>query len=394
MPRNETSAPRSSVSEPIPEPVLVKLFSKYSEAGKGGSLCDENSLIPFTFLAASGKTEVACEYLENRWGGSWEGAFTKALISQLGNEELPWHNISYAALCKSLPKLPSQTPECVGESDRIVFSLNRAKNDGLYFDIEPINDTKYMVKDAGLALGIRVHTKFIIRDPAAQDLGTLIVEDVEVSQCRARAELSESHQGGIPKGAKAFLHHWCLGDTPLQVALQPGIKRPDVSNSFRIIDHWETDWEKDSKVDVVIAKSGDNLELIRRKDSYIARTTKVHKIDLPNTTVDVTLEGMLEKVAWFHHHLLRKSPGRVNDSIIMEFCQVDRGEDGRYRMNKEGSRVMEDRVDIHSRPDVKYGMIIRNKSRHTLYPYLFYFDPSGYAIQVSTLSGYDHQQLH
>lgn len=393
MPRNETSAPRSSVSEPIPESVLDKLFSKYSEAGKGGSLSDEKSPAPFTFLAASGKMEVACEYLEN----SWEGAFTKALISQLGNEELPWHNLSYAALCKSLPKLPSQTPECVGESDRIVFSLNRVEHDGLYFDVEPINDTTYTVKDAGLALGIRVHTKFIIRDPAAQDLGTLIVEDVEASYCRARAELSKSHQGGIPKGAKAFLHHWCLGDTPLQVALQPGIKRPDVSNSVRIIDHWETDWEKDSKMDVVVAQSGDKLELIRRKDSYIARTTEVHKLDLPNTddaaTDGVTLKNILERVARFHHHLLRKGPGRVNPSIIMEICQVEPGEDGRYRMNKASSRVMGDRVNIQSRLGARYGMIIRNTSGHTLYPYLFYFDPSGYSIQVGSLSGYDYQQL-
>jgi hypothetical protein len=114
---------------------------------------------PFTLLAACGKHETAHEKrsLEDKW----EGAFTDALITLL--KKVPWYNLSYPTLCKSLPKLPYQKPECVGESDRIVFTLDRAGDDGLYFDIEPAGDGIYTVKDAGLMLGIGVGTKLASR---------------------------------------------------------------------------------------------------------------------------------------------------------------------------------------------------------------------------------------
>jgi hypothetical protein len=53
-----------------------------------------------------------------------------------------WKRSRYATLS---PNFPYQKPECVGESDRIVFTLDRAEDDGLYFDIEPAGDRIYMV---------------------------------------------------------------------------------------------------------------------------------------------------------------------------------------------------------------------------------------------------------
>lgn len=371
-----TSTPRYSVSNPIPESVLNELFSQYPERGSLFDQSDTNSVTPFTLLAACGKYETAREYLE----GSWRGAFTHALISQLN--KLPWHNLSYASLCRSLPKLPYQTPECIGESDRIVFTLERAHCDGLYFDIEPRGDGTYIVKDAGLMLGIGVGTKFKIRGPKAQASGMLIVEDVEASRCRARVEWSENHQGRILRGAKAFLYHWCLGDGPLRVALGPGVERPCTTDSVRIIG-------QHSQAEVVVANSGDNLELVRRKDSFIARTTQVSKLTLPKYFDSVTLESILNRVARFHRHLLRGGPGDVNDSITMELCQVIKGTDGRIRPYSEGpesgTRVMNNRVDIRFRRDAKYGILVKNNSPHVLYPYLFYFDPSVYSIHVRIL---------
>ena len=374
--KNEFLRPRYTDSNRIPEELLNDLLSKYPEKSPF-SPTDPNSLSPFTLLAACGKYETAHEKLST----SWEGAFTNALIEQLN--KVPWYNLSYATLCKSLPKLPHQTPECIGESNRVVFTLDRAEDEGLYFDIKESTEKVYTVKDAGRALGIGKGTKFKIRGPEAQDLGTLIVDDVkdvEPSQCRVRAELSTNNQGGIPEGAKAFLHHWSLSHGPLRVGLGLGIERPTQTESVEIID-------QHSEAQVVVTKRGDTWELARRNDSYVVGTAAAPNIKLPKGTDSEALAIILNRIARFHHHLLRGSPGDVNSSIVADLCQVEKGEDGRYRTKFDGSesgtRVMRDTVELHFRPEARYGIIIKNYSGHVLYPYLFYFDPSDYAIHVS-----------
>jgi len=63
---------------------------------------------------------------------------------------------------------------------------------------------------------------------------------------------------------------------------------------------------------------------------------------------------------------------------------VIKGTDGRHHMQREGpesgTRVMKGAVDLRFRPEARYGIVIRNSWTQPLYPYLFYFDPSDYAI--------------
>ena len=381
MARDKTKylTPRFTGSKEIPISVLNDLLSRYPEMVPLFGQGNEHSILPFTLLAACSKHETAHETPSLEGKGSWEGAFTSALITLL--QKVPWHNLSYATLCKSLPKLPYQKPECVGESNRIVFSLERAKDNCLYFDIEPMGDGVYAVKDAGLTLGIGAGTRFKIRGSEAQDLGTLIVEsreDVEASQCRAKAELSETHQGSIPRDAKALLHHWCLGNGPLRVALDAGIEHPTATASIQIVD-------QHSKPDVVVAKDGNNLVLHRRHPQFIVTTTNIHKVELPKNTEKVALERILAKVARFHFHLLREGPGKLRSMITLELCQVAQGSDGRYHKCEEVPRVMDEELDLPFDPEARYGMVITNKFNQALYPYLFYFDPSEYSIHVRIL---------
>ena len=377
--------PRFADCTPIPEQLLNELVLEYPDPdclflkpsvkpetrGLFRNPSVNNAMSPI-LLAACGKHERAHEEQS-------EGVFTKALIDLLN--KVPWRNLSYATLFKSLPKLPFQTPECIGESNRVVFSLERTADEGLYFDIEPNEDGGggWIVKDAGETLGIEVGTKFSIRGPSGENLGTLIVEDVEQVHCRARVKLPENHQDGIPEGAKAFLDHWRLGDGLLRVALGPGVERPLFPfEHVQLID-------RPSEGCVSINKCGDILELDRQQSLYIAQTTSASKLNLPEKTDRAALVIILERIARFHHHLLRGSPEEAID-VTVELCQVIKGAGGRYRMQREGpesgTRVMENTVDLRFRPDAKYGIVIKNSSTQPLYPYLFYFDPSDYAIHV------------
>ena len=340
--------PRYAQCIPIPAPLLHDLLLKYPEAGVN------SAVPPFIWLAACGKGQMAHqEQYEERW----EGAFTNALIGRLN--KLPWHNLSSATLCKSLPTLPYQTPECIGESNRVVFSLERTTGESLYFDIEPNEDDGgWIVKGAGLTLGIGVGTNFSICGPEGQNLGTVIVEKLEWDHCHARVKLAENHQNNIPEGAKASLDHWRLDDGLLRVALGPGVEGPLTSTeSVQLID-------QPSEASVSINKRRDILELDRQQSSYIAQTTSVSRLDFPKNTNSAALAVILERIAWFHHHLLRGSLEEAIGSITVELCQVIKGTDGRHRMQREGSesgtRVMNDTVNLRFQPDARYGIVLKN----------------------------------
>jgi len=383
MARDKTRClqPRYTDCTPIPAPLLNELLLKYPETGDLFAKHNvDGAMPPFILLAACGKHETAHEG-HTEGTRKWKGAFTNALIDLLN--KVPWHNLSYATLCKSLPKLPSQTPECVGESNRVVFSLERIIDEGFYFDIEPNNEgggSDWIVICAGVTLGIGVGTQFSIRGPEGQNLGTLIVENVERVRCRARVKLLECHQDYIPEGAKAFLDHWRLGDGPLRVALGPGVEAPPIlTESVQLTD-------RPSEACVSINKRGDILKLHRQQASYIAQTTSVSRLDLPKNTDSAALAIILEKIARFHHHLLRRSPEEAIGNVTVELCQVIKETDGRYHMQREGSesgtRVMNDAVSLRFRPNARYGIVIKHSWTQPLYPYLFYFDPSDYGINV------------
>lgn len=354
---------------------MSQLLLDYPERGNLLGQAKGSPTSPFTLLAACGKRETAHEECSPE--GAWTGAFTEALIALL--EKLPWHNLSYSTLCKSFPKLPYQTPECIGESNRVVFTLESARDEGLYFDIEKRQDGHYTVKGAGLALGIGVKTKFTIRGHDSQNLGYLIVDDVRVSQCRARADFQGDYRGDIPNGAKAILHYWSLCDGPLRVAVESDVERPRSTSAIDVV-------EDASKAHVVLAEREGGL-VLDRQDPLIAFTTGVRTIKLPKGMDFQGLQNVLAGVARFNHHLLRKGPGLVNGSTTAELYRVQKGADGRFYHEDKGDAanlILNGTADIQFRDDAKFGIIIKNNSEHTLFPYLFYFDPSDYSITVRT----------
>jgi hypothetical protein len=69
----------------------------------------------------------------------------------------------------------------------------------------------------------------------------------------------------------------------------------------------------------------------------------------------------------------------------MEICRVKRGAyDAFYREDPGAARnlLVNNRAYLPFRKDARYGIIIENNSKFTLYPYLLYFNPSDYSITV------------
>jgi hypothetical protein len=308
--------PRSSLATDIPEPQLTKLLSECPEAPEGFNQAKSSHLFPFTLLAACGKRETAHESCAPDW--VWGGDFTNALIEALNT--LPLDELSYSALHKSLCKPPYQNPEFVGVTNCIIFTLDKAKDDGLYLDITAREDGRYTVQNAGIALGIGFGTRFKILTPSYQVLGSLVVEDVEAFQCQACAELEENQSGIIPDRSRAVLHSWCPYGGPLRVALGDGVKRPRKSDDgtahFQVVEHPEAD--------VVIAMRENILE-IRKRDPLIPATTGLPVITYPEKGSPNFLEGTLSGIAHFNYHLFRKSNSSLSEAVTVELYRLRRG---------------------------------------------------------------------
>jgi hypothetical protein len=359
--------PRSQDVDHIPEDILQELQSTYRQYPI--ELC--------TVLSASDIREKAyeCVQPDKKYGGR----FTAVLVDTLSNLS-PQSNMSYATLYKCLPTLQYQTPKFMGATRRFLFSLNEAPDEGIFFDIEEEKHPLYTVQGAGTALGIKPGAEFRILS-GSRDVGSLVVEPegVEMFECHARAELGEDYRGTIPPpNARVVLHNWSLYDRPLQVAVEGGAPRPDDTQAVRFID-------RSSEADVVITKRGEDLELTR-STIFIVESTGIRTIKLPATTDQQRLQTILTTVAHFNHHLLRDSPQPLGSDVTVELYRVEE-DGGRYFKDKREPRnLLEgDTLCIPFRSDALYGILIKNHSRYSLYPNIFYFDPSNYTISVSIL---------
>ena len=363
----------------IPERQLTKLFSEYPEARDGFNQAKKGHSSQFTLLAACGKRERAHENVSN---GVYRGNFTDALINALDTQS---DQLSYAALHKKLDKLPFQNPEFIGATNRVIFTLREAEDDGSsrYFDISSREDGFYTVKKAGIALGIGRGTRFKVLTLDSQVLGALIVENVETFQCHARAEFQGAHHGSFPDGARAVLHDWSPCDGPLRVALGDGVKLPQETSAsvtrFEVVEPLNAD--------IIASVREGNLE-IQREDDFIPVETGIRDVTFPNKTDPRSIESVLVGIAHFNHHLFRQSHGFLGETVSVELYRLKKGTDGRFLPedpDKPANLLVDNRVHIPAFPQKPYGMLIKNSSQYALYPYLFYFNPSRYSIVVRIL---------
>lgn len=105
-------------------------------------------------------------------------------------------------------------------------------------------------------------------------------------------------------------------------------------------------------------------------------------------TVDIgdvdTIRAVVKGSLHFYYHLTRTAPATFED-VRMELREL------RQELNEEfdvvfhptGKNLIEDEpAKIVVNEDAQLGMTISNNSSHTLYPYLFYFDPTELTIGV------------
>ena len=341
------------------------------------SASDAQLSVSFVLLAACRKHEYSSE---SGADGVTKGIFTTALVNALS--ELQSYNLSYSTLIERsaravAAKTNAQTPQCVGDGNRILFKLDTAEGDSR-FELAKAPCELYIILNAGEAQGIlngatfNVHTRDNDSDVL---LGTL--EVVGPTEDKGSSYAKPSFDPDLdPKKLWALLHKLPYTQAPLKVGLGAGVGtfHPEKNTAVN-----ETDL---NVADVVLSKGGHSW-IIERKEPRIVRECSP-QITLPIHVQVTHLNNVLAGIAHFNYHLTRINRFRSSEEIAIEMYQVI-PENDVFRLKDGNNLIKGDAVDLvfDTYANANYGFTLKNYSATDWYPYLFHFDPSDYSIYVS-----------
>ena len=356
--------------------------------------------------------------------GVWSGAFTTALIASLKAWDPSTCSLTYVRLMEHLSPLDDQHPHCEGNNKgRLLFSpSDNGKDDPSSFVVtaaDTANDDVYYVA-AGYLLGIVKGTEFITHPPKGYAPITLTATVVEEFRCRA-----VPHRKGTASGEQ---------DSQLPPAsILPHHSRVTISK-------WKTKWlrveldprdafaniTEDDETLFSIVKSGGELKASRadsasgtvklvRNDPLIRSQPECYEISINFNTFT---RYYLDQVARFHFFLYQHNTSynlsnlyRISDNSTLNSISVTASlqslnltpnttgppsfmptGDNQFRAPGHAG-VM--RTDLAGAAELKgpaanlqYALTLENHTSTDFFPYVFFFDPRKYVIEVSLIKIY------
>ena len=304
------------------------------------------------------------------------GLFTTALIG--GLRRCSPHDTSYATLFEMLDlKQVSQHPQCEGTNkDRLLFSVNTLHEGETTFKVFEKRGKLYI--SAGSIHGVVEGTEFSI----GTSTQTLILKAKKVG---AFESVLERTHHGFSTNAKAKISHWH----------HPTLR---VHSSFHHPSTHVTVVTAEEPAEVALRQDELGKWELERHDPLIPMySDRIIRFDADATKI----RDILDAIANFNSYLYR------SDGAGASFAGKVK-----IRMNRIGAiqgeinPVGDDLLDVprvwHSGVDVKevvitdlesrYSFTLENTSDVDLFPYLFYFDPSDYSIQVRQLSNLHREE--
>ncbi|KAJ6622316.1 caspase domain-containing protein [Mycena sp. CBHHK59/15] len=339
-------------------------------------------------LAAFAEDDTAYEGIDTgTHTGCIRGTFTNALTRQLNRLEYQIRVgcVTYSNLIKSLELPPSQHPQCEGELASGILFAGRNRIAPCVFDLIWREGTLYVA--AGAAHGIVEGTEMLVYKEASAltSLGVLVARDVHAfTATLGRKDPTDFFPVPDTQG-RARVLRWNTGDLKIFSDPSLSLQLPMPYSEYRVC--------------LVNVKSAGHIALhapdrngiirIERQDHLIP-TYAIRNIMIPPDLTDC-LPFILNGIAHFHYHLGRQMPSAtrllqaplISPHVALEMYRLDRRHrngatkpDKNNLFKKNIARLSIDNVSW------KYGIKIVNKSDYGLYPYLFYFDPSDYCINL------------
>jgi hypothetical protein len=346
----------------------------------------------YVLLTACRQDEFAYEVTTS---GVTRGAFSSALIQRLN--EIHLARYTYAQLIEGLPKLRNQTPQCEGNNRTLsVFNLSMPIHEvHLTFSILNVAGQRFQV-NAGGAHGIVQGTEFTVFGDNCvsideRSVGTFVADIVGNATCSLTPPLMDTFFD-IPRVSHARVSNWNDPDFSFKVfweLLHPTNNLADrAPTQFHHTDPAIIIVDDSSNADILVLPDDAGAVDFHRMDPLIREYAKIsprHKISSDRVA------NVLDAAAHFNHHLYRYKrphPSLLKGQVEIELLRLETLSDHgsvMYRPVDDGNLFSEGYAKVLYDRQAVYGFKVVNNSNYDLFPYLFYFDPADYSIQVCTM---------
>jgi hypothetical protein len=259
--------------------------------------------------------------------------------------------------------------------------------------------------DAGHLQGVVCGTEFVVQDyntesSSRQGLGILVADKVNADSSILVVRRGEA-KFPVPERATALVLNWnnelkvfVHADSRQQVDpyTTPLPSEVDASQSRLVApqDFVFVGSQFEADISIRLTPSAE-LHIERLNDLIPRYASRMTCIALDNEFGRLPLT--LNAIAHFKHHLGRhhgadplwKVSRNAYDplkGVTMELYRLTRNAGFRVPDPSFGNLLIDNKASLPQDNEAEYGIAIINRSEHSLYPYLFYFDPSDYRIEV------------
>ncbi|KAF8988251.1 caspase domain-containing protein [Cyathus striatus] len=336
-------------------------------------------------LAACGRQQLAHEAKNPR-----RGVFTNALLQILNNSNL--EDLTYTSLMHKLHLLGKQVPHCEGQHvNRRLFNRNASGADRSFL-LAKKDEYGSIKLQAGEAQGITVDTTFTAHTVnlminSNTNRGHLIATSVDAFESRLIVA-EGSTLSDLPRSFYCRIEQ--LAQPKLSIYSNDRIWLESIfpSEQQRSLSVNISDTSEEANLEMIIEKG---KVLIAMFINYNSRKVKqyfhsiTHALEIPTRSIDMTEHPVLRNVAraalHFSYHLNRTGDETRNVSMELMKLRAEHTRDYDLVHKPDSINLLEnDPVTIVVDETERFGMKISNHSDIPLYPYLFYFDPSDFAI--------------
>ena len=360
---------------------------------------------------------------ETQNSGVPSGAFTTALMASLRAWDPTRSSLTYSRLMEHLSPLYDQHPHCEGNNKvRHLFSpSDHGKDDPSWFVVtaaDSATDNTYYVA-AGYLLGIVKGTEFITHPPKGSTPLTLVATIVEEFRClavpRHDQTATDDHDPDsqlpfpsiLPHHSRATILKWTT--KWLQVELDPREAFPHITEDkdtlFSIV-------ESGGELKVSRADSASKTVQLVRNDPLIRSQPECHRISV---NFNAFTRYYLDKAARFHFFLYQHNkyynstqlyrsldnpdPNSISVTTSLQRLTWTTRLTGPWSFVPVGDNLFQVPVDADITrnalagaavleglaSDLQYGLTLENHTSTDFFPYVFFFDPREYVIEVSLI---------
>jgi hypothetical protein len=358
----------------------------------------DNTMSSHVHLAACRQDEFAFEHssAESMVRGTMvRGAFTHCLVNFLKQQE-DLTKITHSSLLEKLPPLTNQHPQCSGKNRRRALFGGLANCPTLLELFT--HDEKYRT-EAGEIHGVVPGTPFAIHTHSdststSSKIGVLEADKISAFHCTLRRRATDM-KFTIPDLARAKMLDWRPDADVLKIFIEPSHNNvKSIERIFSLVNHFDSP-DLMIRRAVVTARGRDTVTWrFERLDPIMSKYAQV----LDGISLVPSLSEVLKGVSHFNFHLSRHNAKRLlQNPIQVVFHRLTPSNPNQFM---EETIYMPDRdTSISLIPDSEttvfatsevdgdrafYGLSITNNSMRHLFPYLLYFNPYDYSIQVKS----------